>query len=317
MANEPDVSVVIAAWSAEAFIAPAIRSALDQDGVDVEVLVIDDASPDRTAEVAREAAPGDARLRVESLAANGGPSLARNRAIALARGRHLAVLDADDRFAPGRLQRLVGLADATGADLVADNMTRCGGPDGTRDDGPFLRPDAITDGLLISLADYVDPRARQRFGGALGYLKPVFRRPSLERLGVRYDPALRNSEDHYLVAELLARGARFRLSASAGYNYLIREGSLSHRLSPALTGAIVDAERRFHAAHLAGADARARAAMRRRLAYWQHVHQFEQVIAALKQRRPVSAARAFVGRPASIAYSSARLASIGASRLGL
>lgn len=315
MANEPDVSVIIAAWSAAAFIAPAIRSALDQEGVSVEVIVIDDASPDRTAEAALEAAPGDARLRVERLAANGGPSTARNRAIDLATGRYIAVLDADDSFAPGRLERLVRLADETGADLVADNMTRRGGADGTRDDGPFLRPAALAEGLAVSLADYVDPRTRERFGAALGYLKPVFRRVSLERLGVRYDPSLRNSEDHYLVAELLARGAEFRLSASAGYNYLVREGSLSHRLSPALTGAIVEAERRFHAAHLAGADTQTRAAMRRRLARWQHVHQFEQVIDALKQRRPVSAARALVGRPASIAYSSARLASIGVSRL--
>ena len=49
MTNSIDVSVIIPAWRAEAFIDTAITSALSQEGVELEVIVVDDASPDDTA----------------------------------------------------------------------------------------------------------------------------------------------------------------------------------------------------------------------------------------------------------------------------
>lgn len=310
-----DVSVIMAAWSAADFIAPAIRSALNQQGVSLELIIIDDASPDHTVEAARSAGAGDPRLRVESLPENGGPSAARNRALDLAQGRYVAILDSDDSFEPGRLEALVRLADECRADIVADNMTRVSRLGARASEGePFLswpEPGPVE----ISLADYLSPRTEARFGQNLGYLKPLFRRVKLEEGPVRYDTRLRNSEDFYLVAELLARGARMVVSADRFYNYLVREGSISHRLNPELTGAILEAEADFAARHGASFSPEAARAQADRQRALRHVHAFECVLAGLKTRRPGAVLSGLTGNPDAIGHVAGRLTGIGWTKL--
>lgn len=313
--GEIDVSVIMAAWSAAGFIAPAIRSALNQQGVNLELIIIDDASPDDTVEAARAAGAGDPRLRIESLQSNGGPSVARNRALDLARGRYVAILDSDDSFEPGRLESLVRLADERGADIVADNMTRVSRLGARASEGePFLdwpEPGPVA----ISLADYLSPETENRFGQNLGYLKPLFRRAKLEDGPLRYDTRLRNSEDFYLVAEMLARGATMLVSPDRFYNYLVREGSISHRLNPELTRAILEAEAEFvvrHGARFSAETARAQAARHRAL---KHVHAFECVLAGLKAKRPKAVLSGLTESPDAIGHVAGRLAGIGWAKL--
>ena len=82
---QPDVSFVIAAYNAEATLGRAIDSALAQEGVAVEVIVVDDCSSDATLDVARSYA--DPRVRVVALQLNRGPGGARNAGLDAARGR--------------------------------------------------------------------------------------------------------------------------------------------------------------------------------------------------------------------------------------
>ena len=97
----PLVSVIVPAFQAEAFLDEALESAQAQDYENVEVIVIDDGSTDRTSEIA--AAHG---VRVSSQA-NGGPAAARNAGLALARGDLLTILDSDDIWPSDRLSRQV------------------------------------------------------------------------------------------------------------------------------------------------------------------------------------------------------------------
>jgi glycosyltransferase involved in cell wall biosynthesis len=101
----PSFSVVIAAYQAEATVAAAIESALDQTHPPLEVVVCDDGSTDGTAEVL--AGFGE-RIRVVRRP-NGGESAAKNSAVAAARGDYVVVLDADDVFHPRRLEALAWL----------------------------------------------------------------------------------------------------------------------------------------------------------------------------------------------------------------
>lgn len=311
----PDVSVIMAAWSAEAFIHVAIGSALAQEGVSLELIIVDDASPDGTLQAAERAAAGDPRLVLDRLAHNSGPAAARNRGLDLARGRYVAVLDADDGMQPGRLERLVRLADAAGLDIAADDMIRV--RDAAQSDGgeAFLRAGSVSPGLKIGLADYIDPASEHRFGENLGYLKPLFRRATLERIGLRYDETLRNSEDFYFVAELLAAGARMQLTPEPGYRYTIREGSISHRLTPAMTGAILDAERAFMRRHAAALDTGAKRAAAARMRLLMRSHAFESVVDAIKQRQPGRALGEALRRPAALPHIAGRLGAIGLGKL--
>jgi glycosyltransferase involved in cell wall biosynthesis len=96
--NGPLVTVVMPAFNAEAFIANAIESVLAQDYRPFELIVVDDGSTDRTAEVVR-AFPAARYVRQE----NQGPGAARNTGIRLARGELVANVDADDLVPPWKL----------------------------------------------------------------------------------------------------------------------------------------------------------------------------------------------------------------------
>ena len=108
------VSVVIPCYNYGRFLREAVSSALDdQPGVDVRVLVIDDASPDGSAEVAREIAAADPRVEVQVHAANKGATATYNEGILdWADGDYTVLLSADDRLTPGSLRRATDLLEA-------------------------------------------------------------------------------------------------------------------------------------------------------------------------------------------------------------
>ena len=102
----PLVSVVIPAYNADAFIAETLESVLAQTYHNIEVLVVDDGSQDRTAEIIRGFADRDPRVSLIQQA-NAGVVAARNRAIQLAKGELIAPLDADDIWMPENLEKQV------------------------------------------------------------------------------------------------------------------------------------------------------------------------------------------------------------------
>lgn len=97
-------SVVIPAYNAARYLASSIRSALCQTFADVEVVVVDDGSTDRTAEVMESF--GDRIIGI--CQPNQGPSVARNVGLKAASGAYVAFLDADDLWMPRRLERMIG-----------------------------------------------------------------------------------------------------------------------------------------------------------------------------------------------------------------
>lgn len=103
-AIEPAISVVMPAYNAEKYLADAIESILTQSFKDIEVIVVDDASTDRTLEITQKYQQQDKRLRYIALPNNQGMTAARNHGLASAHGEFVAFSDADDLNLPTRLQ---------------------------------------------------------------------------------------------------------------------------------------------------------------------------------------------------------------------
>ncbi|KEQ18496.1 glycosyltransferase family 2 protein [Endozoicomonas numazuensis] len=223
--SDVGVSVVIAAWNAADFIQKAIDSALSQENVQVEVIVIDDASEDNTVEVVK--AYQDKRVVLIQSENNGGPGAARNLGFAAARGEWIAVLDSDDYFLPGRLAGLLSHADET-VDILIDPVVEQHHGDDKH--VPFfnqgeLPADELTLSHLIS-TNLIFTNIK-----STGYLKPVFRKRFLQENQITYWPEVRIGEDYYFLASCLAHGAKARMAEQSGYVYTIRTDSISRTMN--------------------------------------------------------------------------------------
>ena len=111
------VSVIIPTHNRAQYLPVAIKSVLNQTFQDFEIIVVDDASSDNTADVARSFT--DSRIRFTRFDANRGGSAARNQGILTAKSGYLAFLDDDDEWAPDKLARQVHTLDEATEDVGA------------------------------------------------------------------------------------------------------------------------------------------------------------------------------------------------------
>lgn len=293
--DEPDVTFVIAAYNAADTIGRAVRSALEQRGVSVEVVVADDCSSDGTRTVV--AGLADARVRLLALEKNRGPGGARNAALDVARGRWVAVLDADDMLYPDRLARMIRHAATIEADMAVDNIDVLSG------DGRLERmfPAAMLSNLdELALAAFIDSNVLFRGTHNFGYMKPVIRRAYLDRHALRFDEALRIGEDYLMLASALASGGRCAIVPEAGYVYHIREGSISRVLERHHVDAMIAGDQRFLARFDLAPEAAA--AQRRRSRSLAEARAFLSLIHHIKNRSPAGALGAAIGDPLALRH---------------
>ncbi len=224
-------------YNGRRFVEAAVASVLAQTLADFELIVVDDASSDGSADLVAALARRDPRIRVLRSDVNTGPAGARNRGLAAARGRWVAVVDNDDLLHPERLSLLVSAADAGGADIAADSLL-------IFDDDRARRPRLLTPcpanapSMRIGLAQYIRSNALRSAGMPLGYLKPIFRATMLRQTAIQYDPSLRTAEDYDFVARLLLAGYVFLAFPQITYFYRKHSASISHRLGAAALAAM-------------------------------------------------------------------------------
>ena len=103
------MSVVIPTYNRAGLLGRSIRSVLGQTYDDLELIVVDDASSDNTAEVVLHL--GDERIRYIRRDRNGGPAAARNTGITASTGKFMAFNDSDDEWFPDKLERQMKVFD--------------------------------------------------------------------------------------------------------------------------------------------------------------------------------------------------------------
>lgn len=116
------VSIITPAYNAEKLIPETIRSVLAQTYCDWEMIIVDDGSKDRTADVVREFSNQDSRIRLIQQP-NGGSSNARNHGLRNATGRYIALLDSDDLWDSNFLEEMICFMKEKNA-LVAQSSLR-------------------------------------------------------------------------------------------------------------------------------------------------------------------------------------------------
>ncbi|MDZ8088293.1 MAG: glycosyltransferase family 2 protein [Nostoc sp. DedQUE12b] len=224
----PKVSVIIPAYNTETYIGKAIESALEQTLTDIEVIMVDDGSSDKTVEVAKSFT--DQRLKVIVNQQNLGAAAARNRAFRAAQGEWIAVLDSDDWYAPERLEKLVSLANKTNADMIADDVHLI--KDGATSPWSTLIQESgerIDKIIQVDIVYFVENDVYGQPGLHLGLSKPLFKREFLIKNSIEYDEEIRMGQDFWIDMKCLIKGARFFIEPKPYYFYRSRPGSLVYQ----------------------------------------------------------------------------------------
>ncbi len=210
MADTIAVSIITAAYEAQATLAATVASVLAQTRPDWELIVVADDGHDYRLHDGG-AALDDRRIRFVSSGGMGtGPAAARNAGLALASGTYVCALDADDRFAPERLEVLLQAAEDRGVAADCVNVVDTGGRV-LRHAFPPGSPDRD-----ISAQEIMDCGVP---------LHPLVRR---DLMGEGW-PDLRFAEDVMLNLQLLDRAGGFTMVMRPLYDYVVHPASICHR----------------------------------------------------------------------------------------
>lgn len=216
----PAISVIIPVYKVERYLDACVASVAGQTFADLEILLVDDGSPDACPALCDAWAQRDPRIRVIHRQ-NGGLSAARNTGIEAAAGRFLAFVDADDLLEPDALRRAYEAQAVTGADLVIFNLryvdetnTPLPTPDFSQFRDEVLTPDEVWQ-RYFSLAE-------QRIYYVVAWNK-LYRAELFRTL--RFRPGKRY-EDQFLLPGLLAQCRTVACLGWPGYRYVQRGGSI-------------------------------------------------------------------------------------------
>jgi len=208
------VSIIIPAWNAEKYIRESVDSALNQTYQDVEVIVVNDGSTDQTEKILQ---PYFKNPKVRYLThENLGLAFTRNTGIKNARGEFIALLDSDDIFLAGKIERQVKILEANpDYDICYSDLLHF------TDEEPrkffhhrYTYPSGDIFGKLIH-QQFINP------------LTVIIRKAVLERFG-SFDPNLKRSEDWELWLRLAKNGVKFYYLNEVLAHYRIRNvGNLS------------------------------------------------------------------------------------------
>lgn len=112
------ISIIMAAYNAENTIKQAIESVLNQTYTNFELLVVDDASKDKTVEIVKRFSKHDDRVKLILNEQNKGISYTRKHALDIANGTWIAILDSDDKWEEDKLEKQIKLQNETNANLI-------------------------------------------------------------------------------------------------------------------------------------------------------------------------------------------------------
>lgn len=217
------VSVIIPAYNAASTIDRTIRSIQTQSFTDWELIVIDDCSADKTAEIVRQLSLSDSRISLHSMPHNsGGAFVPRVHGFRLAQAPMLVPVDADDTVNPDYLSALVSRRNSASADLVLSAVDLVS-PDGTS--RPYLPAEGIDQNHIYVGRDLVKETIEHWRVSGLG----LFDREIAVRVADRIGNTSHPFADEVFTRQLLHAADRVALCGEALYHYAMNPKSVTHR----------------------------------------------------------------------------------------
>lgn len=181
--KNPLISIIVPVYKVEAYLETCIKSIVEQTYTNLEIILVDDGSPDNCPAICDEWAKKDSRIKVIHKK-NGGPSDARNYGIEESTGYYITFIDSDDAVSPELIQKLLSAADNLAPqDIVAAEFLRFQSELPACSFCNNSQPEILQNNDLC----------RKRHGYFTHAV--LFNRQQLMNIGLRFDTRLKNLED--------------------------------------------------------------------------------------------------------------------------
>ncbi len=208
--RQPLVSVITPTYNTEVFISDTIDSVRAQSYTNWELILVDDASSDRTVSILHEYAAIDDRIKVHVLETNAGAAIARNTAIEKASGSYIAFLDADDLWKPEKLAKQITFMQEKDIAVCFSSYE-------------LMNEEGISLEKMIKALPKVDYNKMLK-SNYIGNLTGIY---NAEKLGKVYMPNIRKRQDWALWLSLVKKvGFAYSLEAPLA-RYRVRDNSIS------------------------------------------------------------------------------------------
>ena len=226
---KPEISIIIPVYNVERFLERCMQSVLNQTLKDIEIILVDDQSPDNCPLLCDEYAKNDARVKVVHKQ-NGGLGLARNSGLDVACGEYVAFLDSDDYVEPETYQ--IAYERAVADDLDVCYFRHCRFfADGKRvvrhyEEEKFMSRERVLEYMLELIGSTPDEKKQNPYH--VSSCMAIFRRSMIEENHIRFvSERVIASEDVIFDLNLLPHAERIVLLPNVLYNYYVNEQSIS------------------------------------------------------------------------------------------
>lgn len=227
----PKISVIVPIYKAEKFIERCVNSILNQTYRNIELILVDDGSPDLCPRICDQYAANDSRVRVLHKE-NGGVSSARNAGLDIARGEYIAFVDSDDYLEPCMYEMMLDKAlsyecDVVMCDCMKDGI-ECSEMYSHNIRAGFYNHEQLEEEYYPHLLMMEDVEYPATISNYLLLWKSTLNVPEM-----RYEPGIRYSEDLLFGAKLMCRAKSFYyMKGAAYYHYVLNPESASHTYVP-------------------------------------------------------------------------------------
>lgn len=223
--GKPLVSVIVPAYQAEAYLPQCLESILNQSYENLQILLINDGSQDKTGEICDAYAQKDSRIQVFHKE-NGGVSSARNVGLSHATGDYIAFCDSDDTLRDAYIAHLVKLAQENNC-----QMSYCARA--YWEDRSTYETVGVPDRnppIIMESRQAMANLLRSRYIGGSPWCWLIER--SLVE-GLSFDPSLHLDEDYTFILQVLSRAKQICIDKTVLYNYYVNpQGIVRSHFNP-------------------------------------------------------------------------------------
>lgn len=208
------VSIIIPIYNVADHLERCLDSCINQTLQDIEIICINDCSPDNSLSILKTYAEKDERIKIINFEINQGVSIARNTGIKIAKGEYIGFIDPDDYVDLNFYEKLYLKAKETDAEIVHGN----------------LKLKRICDSKEYIICSYKKiERSAEKIYSLFHHTLAIYKSVFLQTHSLEYPSGIRRSQDLVFVTKALYFANKIEFVNDTFYHYIKREGSVSQK----------------------------------------------------------------------------------------